>query len=131
MIELRQGVALIKLFETAEGRGLGIGEEEGELNLDRLHLGLQDGLVDFLAGLMAESVFDGELLVQDVAGNAQLAGGSGDLDAIEIIDAGGDLLDELLRGFDLCFGVRLRHSGVLRLQVREGTDDQHGGGKGA
>ena len=121
----------VEFFEDAEGRGLVIGEEEGELDLDRLDLGLQNGLMDFLTSFVAERVLDGELLMEDGTGDAQLAGGCSDLDAIEIEDAGGDLLDELLCSFELRFGIWLRGSGLLCRHVHDSGEEQNEGGEGA
>lgn len=116
-----------EFFEDAEGGGLVVGEEEGELDLDGLHLGFENGLVDFFACFMAEGVLDGQLLMEDGAGDAELAGGGIDLDAVEIVDAGGDLLDEFLRGLELCFGVWFRCCGLLRRHAGAEEEGKKGG----
>jgi hypothetical protein len=91
----------IEFVEDALGGGLVIGEQKSELDLNGLHRGLEDGLVDFFAGVVAEGVLDGQLLMQDAAGDAQLTRGGGDLDAIEVKHAGRDLFEELLGVFEL------------------------------
>lgn len=102
-----------EFFEDACGSGLVVGQEECELDLDGLYGGLEDGFVDFFANFMTEGILNRELLMEDVTGDANFAGGSGDLDAIEVEDAGGDLFEELFGVFELGFRVRLRRSGVL------------------
>jgi hypothetical protein len=49
----------------------------------------------------------GSFLVQDVAGNAQLAGGGVDLNAVQIITPGRDLFEELLGVVELLGGIDL------------------------
>jgi hypothetical protein len=116
----------VEFVEDAKGGRLIIGEQKSELDLNGLHRGLQDGLVELLAGVVAEGVLNGQLLMQDAAGDAQLACGGGDLDAIEIKHAGRDLFEELLRGFELLLGVRFGRSSILCPHVHEGEESQEG-----
>ena len=113
----------IEFIENAEGGGLVVGEKKRELDLNGADGGLQDGLVDFLAGFVAEGVFDGKFLVQDAAGDAHLACGGGDLNAVEVKDTGGDLFDELLGVFKLLRGIGLGSGGVLGRCAWEGCEE--------
>lgn len=123
----------IERVEDALGAGLVIGEEEGELDLDRPHGGLQDRFVDLFTRLVAESVFDGQLLMKDGAGDAQLAGGGGDADAVEVKDTGGDLLERLLCLLELDLGRVFGRCGFLcgkRGCEQESEKEKKGGAGG-
>jgi hypothetical protein len=96
-----------------------------------LHSGLEDGFVNFFAGFIHKGVFDGQFLMQDVAGDAQLTRGGIDLDAIEVKDAGGDLFEEFLGLFELFGGVGLGGGRVLSDSARGQGEEEEAGGEGA
>lgn len=106
----------VELVEQALGGGLIAGQQQGELELDGPHLGFEDGFVDFFPGFVNEGVFDGQLLMKDAARNAQFACGGIDLDAVEVVNAGRDLLEKLPGFFQLGLGVRFGRRGLLGRQ---------------
>lgn len=116
----------IDFAEDALGGGLVVGQQEGKLNLNGLHRGLEDGFVDFISGLMAEGVLDGKLLVEDAARDAQLTRGGGDLDAVEVENAWRCFLEQLFSLFELSFRVHLGRGGFLSKQTREEGEEGEG-----
>jgi hypothetical protein len=116
----------IDFAEDALGGGLVVGQQEGKLNLNGLHRGLEDGFVYFISGLMAEGVLDGELLVEDAARDAQLTRGGGDLDAVEVENAWRCFLEQLFSLFELGFRVHFGRGGFLSKQTREEGEEGEG-----
>ena len=103
-----EGFVFGEFGEEAGGAWGVIGEEEGDLEVEGSDGGGEDGFV-ILAGFVDEDVFDGDLLMEEGAGEADFAFGGVDLDGAEGVGGGRGLLEAALGGrhffSELFFGV--------------------------
>ena len=92
-----EGFVFGEFGEEAGGAGGVVGEEEGDLEVEGSDGGGEDGFVVF-AGFVDEDVFDGDLLMEEGAGEADFAFGGVDLDGAEGVLGGRGFLEAALGG---------------------------------